>query len=176
MKKYIPIAVILIAFASCRKEGCTDKKAINFNITADVDDGSCIYCDEKVTVLGNAEGFIVDEQFQSSHYQDSIVYLEIEQTEELYSDQSCGINNCSMDLKFTNLLSDDIINLDIRLIVVAQSSGGTLSNFTQNFYGIMIKAEQDTLIEGAFLNNHIIGGCHSITGVFDVILRDVNYN
>ena len=43
MKRYLLILCVFVLL-SCRKEqGCTDQIAINFNSTAEEDDGSCIY-------------------------------------------------------------------------------------------------------------------------------------
>ncbi|MBL7898328.1 MAG: DUF4856 domain-containing protein [Crocinitomicaceae bacterium] len=44
MIKYIlPLAITAIAFTSCKKEGCTDETALNYNEEAKKDDGSCTY-------------------------------------------------------------------------------------------------------------------------------------
>ena len=45
-KKIIPIlaiAVVSIPFSSCKKKGCTDEKAINYNESSKKEDGSCTY-------------------------------------------------------------------------------------------------------------------------------------
>lgn len=44
MKLVLSTLIVLILFPSCQKEkGCIDPTAINYNIDAEVDDGSCIY-------------------------------------------------------------------------------------------------------------------------------------
>ena len=44
MIRYIlPFAITAIAFTSCKKEGCTDETALNYNEEAKKDDGSCTY-------------------------------------------------------------------------------------------------------------------------------------
>ncbi|MCO5259852.1 MAG: hypothetical protein M9916_06880 [Crocinitomicaceae bacterium] len=44
MKKIVVVAIVgLISFNSCKKEGCTDNTATNFNVEAKKDDGSCQY-------------------------------------------------------------------------------------------------------------------------------------
>src|SRR5690606_32283267 len=49
MKKRIllPILMIGLLAISCKKEGCIDKEAENYNSEAKKDDGSCIYPSEK---------------------------------------------------------------------------------------------------------------------------------
>jgi hypothetical protein len=43
MKKILLIALIGITIISCKKEGCTDRSAVNFDEKAKEDDGSCIF-------------------------------------------------------------------------------------------------------------------------------------
>ena len=44
MKFVLSTLIVLILFPSCQKEkGCIDPIAINYNIDAEVDDGSCVY-------------------------------------------------------------------------------------------------------------------------------------
>jgi hypothetical protein len=44
MKFVLSALIVLILFPSCQKEkGCIDPIAINYNIDAEVDDGSCVY-------------------------------------------------------------------------------------------------------------------------------------
>jgi uncharacterized protein (TIGR02145 family) len=46
MKSILPIlaaVLLLTAFTSCKKKGCTDPTATNYDASAEVDDGSCTY-------------------------------------------------------------------------------------------------------------------------------------
>lgn len=43
LKKLLLVFVVAAALAACKKEGCTDPAATNFNQDAKKDDGSCIY-------------------------------------------------------------------------------------------------------------------------------------
>jgi hypothetical protein len=63
MKKLnlLPVVALaaVVSFSSCKKEGCTDPKATNYNEKAKKDDGSCEYpttTKEVVTVKGNLTG------------------------------------------------------------------------------------------------------------------------
>lgn len=48
MKKLlIGVAVLSLAAVSCKKEGCTDENATNYNADAKKDDGSCTYAQEE---------------------------------------------------------------------------------------------------------------------------------
>ena len=40
---FIGLASLIMLFAACKKEGCTDETATNFDSKAKVEDGSCLY-------------------------------------------------------------------------------------------------------------------------------------
>ena len=43
MKKIFFLFLLCSVFFSCKKEGCTDVKATNYDVNANQDDGSCKY-------------------------------------------------------------------------------------------------------------------------------------
>ena len=53
MKKLISICFLLLTFIACKKPGCTDPIAINYNSQANKDDGSCEYQIDKSIISQN---------------------------------------------------------------------------------------------------------------------------
>ena len=50
--KILLIAISVIVATGCKKKGCTDPTAINYNIEAEKDDNSCKYnTDETITEI-----------------------------------------------------------------------------------------------------------------------------
>lgn len=44
MKKYVGLFMLAaVAFGGCKKEGCTDQTALNYDSSFETDDGSCVY-------------------------------------------------------------------------------------------------------------------------------------
>lgn len=53
MKRRIRLLLMAtIFFSSCKKEGCTDEVAVNFDVEASEDDGSCRYEKDEIDILG----------------------------------------------------------------------------------------------------------------------------
>ena len=67
MKKLLLISSIIIFFNSCgdsRTQGCTDIYGVNYNSSADYDNGSCIYEVDVVFALdGNSSAYLNDDDY-----------------------------------------------------------------------------------------------------------------
>lgn len=55
--RYMRLSILLVTIGSlltsCDREGCTDRNAVNFDVDADTDDGSCQYSDYNVALVFN---------------------------------------------------------------------------------------------------------------------------
>lgn len=56
----ISILLLVVSFTSCQKKGCIDSDAINYDLEAKVDDGSCVFQAESVAGTYQVTGYRVD--------------------------------------------------------------------------------------------------------------------
>lgn len=74
--KYLLIFFSLIAFVGCKKKGCTNSLAINYNSEAKKDDGTCVYPepvpDDREPYLGNY--LVTDSLFMFGTYDTQTTY------------------------------------------------------------------------------------------------------
>lgn len=123
---------LLLLLSSCSENGCKDESAINYQVTATVDDGSCIYCKKDNIDKGALIFALIDNRPQSVHYQDQIAVVEAHQTSEAYNDGSCGQNGCFTALEIKSLVAEDIINLNFSVQFNVQGIGSFTQYFFQN--------------------------------------------
>lgn len=104
MKKSISILLVLLAvgFASCRKKGCTDETAQNYNPDAKKDDGSCEYYDSAtVNIMHPVEGTMYN-------LNDTVhIHGSISHTEELHGYHLELINMSENDTVVYTLMNHD---------------------------------------------------------------------
>jgi hypothetical protein len=144
------ISICAVFFSSCKTEGCTDEKAINYNIVADSDDSSCRYCEELTLTRGTAATKVYDNNSGSIYYNQAVLQLNVEQTEYSYNDASCGISDCRLEYKFVNLTSHNA-TIDISSVIITsvgiefyfsdrisvpKNSSYTIDEATNCFYSI----------------------------------------
>src|SRR6188768_4374939 len=94
----------LIGMTGCHKQGCTDESAINYDVTADQDDGSCIVCHTIVTPLDSVTLYLIDDNSNSIHYLDAVLRCTLRQDILAPSDNHCDKPVCNIYLTIESLL------------------------------------------------------------------------
>jgi hypothetical protein len=122
------VAVTLFA-SSCKKEGCTDLDALNFDIEANTDDGSCTYQSQNFVGTYNVTGYAVDQTFGDTTiqaYQFIITHA---------GGTGISISNLgNTSLNFNATIKNNQLNIPIQLknVVESYSGSGVISGTTIN--------------------------------------------
>ena len=122
------VAVTLFA-SSCKKEGCTDLDALNFDIEANSDDGSCTYQAQSFVGTYNVTGYAVDQTFGDTTIQ---AYQFIITHTGGTGISISNLGNTSLNFDATIKNSQLNIPLQIKNVVESFSGSGVISGTTIN--------------------------------------------
>ena len=144
-KTFILLLLFPLLFSSCKEEGCTDAKALNFDATADEDDGTCIYCGdaEQVTSISLLDS-LNDGRFSSPYFEENVLEVKVEQQKnvgEIILQCDDTEFNCTTEITLRNITDDTMVDFDLEI---------SISGFQifQSFFvtNINLESGADTLI------------------------------
>lgn len=163
-RTYIFLLGIMIFTISCKRDGCTDKVAINFDITAEKDDGSCDYCELQSEVIGMHPFFIYDYNSESPYYTQAIAKCDVIQIFENYNSSICGETGCFLEAEITNLTKHHIEDFSFILYINPTNTFLTFifTSYDEASGDLTIAKDSTIRVVNATLDNN--NSCESISG------------
>lgn len=160
--KYLPLIAcsLLIAFSSCKKKGCTDATATNYNEKAKKDDGTCTYPEDTapgyttpssynfVDANGNSTVSFSGQTDRLDQLDEMIAYAESGETQvisaQVLKDMFSNTNN-PFSVVYTKQLKDKCFPLDQTLI---ESYMDSIANASIDFASTASNGQAGTLTSG----------------------------
>ena len=103
-KTVLVLTVAMVAFTSCKKKGCVDPTATNYNEEAKKDDGSCEYADpEPVFSISDPTGNATFALNDTVHINAMVTY-----EEEMHGWEARIINTSANDTPFVTMAHDHL--------------------------------------------------------------------
>ena len=123
------LLALTVSISSCKKEGCTDLDALNFDIEANSDDGSCTFQSQSFVGTYNVTGYAVDQTFGDTTIQ---AYQFIVTHTGGTGISISNLGNTSLNFNATIKNSQLNIPLQIKNVVESYSGSGVISGTTIN--------------------------------------------
>jgi len=159
MKRRYSILCLIVIFlgAACQEEGCTDPNALNFDATADKDDGSCITCppSSSTSTLVFLDS-IVDFNFGSFFFEEEVFEVSVNQVNNASQIIECNTADtiCITEVSVKNITTLNMTNFDFEITLFG--SEVFLSDFFSN---IELAPGQDTILIRQQLNGSQFFDC-----------------
>lgn len=151
--------------SGCRQEGCTDKAALNYSSVASKDDGSCVYC-EKTKSENEFDLNIIDWNFSSEYYGQTVARVHLHHMEEGYQFDDCGDGECKIYFDVENLR-----NRGMSFYYYL-----SFSSFTSFSYSIYLPAYETTTPDSIVSSGTFSDVCNVHEGSTQVYLNsDITY-
>jgi hypothetical protein len=101
----ILMSLTAMVLSSCRNEGCTNKDAVNFDVTADEDDGSCVVCQTTIEDIAYKISYLKDGSFNSTYNGQFVAKAYLHQFSEKPNDKLCSSAKNNLNIKLKNLMN-----------------------------------------------------------------------
>jgi hypothetical protein len=162
--------LLLSLFTDCADKGCTNKLALNYDITANKDDGSCVICKLTQSKLDSTNVGIIDNNSSSQFFGQTVALLNIIHSSDSYNNSLCGpSDSCSFYYSVTNL-----VNKQINASFILEGDGNV--SFEIGINNVIVNPSQTSLPTLISANSNSGNLCAPIgNSTFDVFNENITY-